>query len=147
MMAIMAFFIPAGIDSIAGWLAGQRYLGASRNNWVAVLLLAGAAICLVKLWGLADSGKGGYIEAAKWLKANTAGSDVIAAPDRRIAFYAERKWMPSGEEIVPVGADYVVRTWNGTKSQGSNDRIAPAFTFSGRKKGQTSIAIYRTGQQ
>ena len=52
--------------------------------------------------------KQGYKEAANWLRENTAPADIIAAPDRRIAFYAERKGLRYDKKV-PKQAKYVVR--------------------------------------
>ena len=51
--------------------------------------------------------KRSYREAAKWLNQNTASSEVIAVPDRRIAFYAERKGLVYDKNI-PMELKYVV---------------------------------------
>jgi len=44
-----------------------------------------------KLLRLSGEDKQGYRTAAAWLRENTAQEDLIASPDNRITFYAERK--------------------------------------------------------
>lgn len=56
-----------------------------------------------------DSGsdKRGYRTAAAWLRENTAREDLIAVPDSRISFHAERKGLIyDAEPTTP--AEYVV---------------------------------------
>jgi len=51
--------------------------------------------------------KQGYRDAAEWLSKNTAATDIIAVPDKRISFYAERKGLIYDKKI-PKGVKYVV---------------------------------------
>ena len=51
--------------------------------------------------------KRGYRTAAAWLKENTAQKDLIASPDSRITFYAERKGFIYDTKP-PTRAKYVV---------------------------------------
>jgi hypothetical protein len=52
--------------------------------------------------------KKGYLDAAKWLRTNTAPNDRIALQDRRIAFYAMRKGLGYSKKV-PKRAKYIVR--------------------------------------
>jgi hypothetical protein len=101
MIVFTAFYIPTGLLIIAGWISGINIIGnenkqKNMQKWFFILLAAGMLICFVKLSGLIGVERKGYREAAKWLKENTAPADVIAVPDLRISFYAERKGVLNG---------------------------------------------------
>ena len=90
------FYVPIGLQVSADWLANR--LSKSRpasgkdcRLWFLILLITGTVICLPKLLSRPGSDKPGYRTAAAWLKENTTPDDLIASPDRRITFYAERK--------------------------------------------------------
>ena len=93
------FYIPVGLQIIGNWLnkkpsPSKQKADISKDNrlsWFAVLFLIGIGICLPKLLRPIGREKHGYREVAKWLKQNTGLEDVIAVPDKRIIFYAERK--------------------------------------------------------
>ena len=90
------FYVPIGLEVSAGWLANRfcKSRPASDQDhrlWFFILLITGTAICLPKLLNRPGSDKPGYRAAAAWLKENTTRDDLIAVPDRRITFYAERK--------------------------------------------------------
>lgn len=140
MMLAAVFFVPVGIEAVAAWCSGKGGVSV-RQVWGAGLLIAGVAICLVRLWGLADTGKRGYIEAAMWLRDNTVKDDVVAAPDKRIAFYAERRWRPCSNDAGNVSADYVVRT--GAGLQAGEEAGQPLFRFDGRLRSELSVMIYK----
>jgi hypothetical protein len=98
------FYVPIGLEVLAGWLAdrfspardGLRHKsrpasGKDRRTWFLILLIIGTIICLPKLLSRPGTDKPGYRAAAAWLKENTTKDDLIASPDNRITFYAERK--------------------------------------------------------
>lgn len=96
MIVFTVFYIPTGLLIIADWISGINKTGnenkqKNTQKWFFILLAAGMLICFVKLSGFTGVERKGYREAAKWLKENTEPSDIIAVPDVRIAFYAERK--------------------------------------------------------
>jgi hypothetical protein len=64
-------------------------------------------ICMPKLLMPPGSDKAGYRAAAAWLKENTAAEDLIAVPDSRITFYAERTGLIYDTKP-PTRAKYVV---------------------------------------
>jgi hypothetical protein len=128
LVALTIFYVPIGLQVSADWLA-NRFSPASpirdasrqdglrhksrpasdqdRRRWFFILLIIGTAICLPKLLSRLGSDKPGYRTAAEWLKENTAPDDLIAVPDRRITFYAERKALLY-ETDSPGKTDYVV---------------------------------------
>ncbi|MBU1260788.1 MAG: glycosyltransferase family 39 protein [Planctomycetes bacterium] len=117
LVAFTAFYIPIGIEIIAGWINrsnSKRNLSEQkgRQNWFLILLIIGIVICLPKLLTPIRSDKQSYRQAAKWLMDNTAPTDIIAVPDMRIVFYAERKGLKYDENI-PEQADYIVRIVKG----------------------------------
>jgi hypothetical protein len=73
-------------------------------------MIVGFCICAAKLVMISPLRweKQGYKDAAEWLRKNTAPTDIIAVPDKRIAFYAERKGLEYSEQI-PEQVDYIVR--------------------------------------
>jgi len=84
-----------------------------RQRWFYILLFIGIAICLPKLFKLTGTQKYGYRDAARWLNKNTAPSDVIAVPDKRITFYAERNGIEYSEKKkTSTPADYYVSIIN-----------------------------------
>ena len=70
-------------------------------------MITGTAICLPKLLSRPGSDKQGYRTAAAWLRENTDREDLIASPDSRITFYAERKGLIYDAEPT-TQAEYVV---------------------------------------
>jgi hypothetical protein len=124
LVAFTAFYIPIGIEIIAGWIserASREKLimekdrpfdsAQDRQRWFYILLIIGIAICLPKLFKFTGTPRYGYREAAMWLNKNTASTDIIAVPDMRIVFYAERKGLEclkNGEQV-PEQVNYIVR--------------------------------------
>jgi len=113
LVAFTAFYIPVGLQATARWLSmriskGALAAGENIQCWFFILLAVGFIICLPKLVRPIREDKRCYREAAEWLNKNTAPTDIIAIPDKRIAFYAERKGLAYSEQI-PERADYIVR--------------------------------------
>jgi len=112
LVAFTIFYVPIGLEVSAGWLANRfsKSTPASdqdRRLWFFILLITGTAICMPKLLRHPGSDKQGYRTAAAWLRENTAQEDLIASPDSRITFYAERKGLIYDTKP-PTGAKYVV---------------------------------------
>lgn len=96
LIVFMIFYVPIGLEVSADWLANRfcKSRPASIRDcrlWFFILLIIGTIICLPKLLSRPGSDRSVYRDAAAWLKENTARDDLIAAPDSRITFYAERK--------------------------------------------------------
>ena len=114
LVAFSVFYIPGGLRIIACWLSerlSKKIVIAQkeRQRWFLILLIIGVVICLPKLLRPMRIDKQGYKDTAEWLSENTAREDIIAVPDNRIAFYAERKWVEYWNDDVPAHAKYVVR--------------------------------------
>ena len=115
MVVFTVFYVAVGLQLMAYWLSrrmsknnliAHRY----RRRWFFVLAAVGLSVCIAKFVRITPIRleKQGYKEAAEWLKENTDLKDIIAVPDRRIAFYAERKGLIYGKNI-PEQAKYVVK--------------------------------------
>jgi 4-amino-4-deoxy-L-arabinose transferase-like glycosyltransferase len=101
MIIFTAFYIPTGLLIIADWISrinvtGNENIQKNTQKWFFILLTVGILICTAKLPRLANVEMKSYRETAKWLKENTAPAAVIAVPDLRISFYAERKGVLNG---------------------------------------------------
>ncbi len=106
------FYVPIGLEVSAGWLANRfskrrPVSDQDRRRWFFILLITGTAICMPKLLSRPGSDKQGYRTAAAWLKENTDQEDLIASPDSRITFYAERKGLIYDAEPI-TQTEYVV---------------------------------------
>jgi hypothetical protein len=123
MIALTIFYLPMGLDvmtrvlnsiyTFRGRLAG---FGVERRPpWFYLLLLGGLVLCTPKLIRTPlRADKAGYRAAAEWLVANTPADAVIADPDRRICFYADRpgllyercpNWRKADFVVVIAGRD------------------------------------------
>jgi hypothetical protein len=107
------FYVPIGLQIFAEWLSNRFSKGCLENNpkpqlWYFILAAVGVTICLPKLVRPLRIEKKGYRDVARWLKENTAEEDLIAVPDRRIGFYAERDISASENENASEGIDYIV---------------------------------------
>ena len=98
-MVFTVFYIPTGLKIIAEWLNGKKsqakqkaVIGEDKRlTWFGVLMVIGIGICLPKLFRPVGADKPAYIETCQWLRDNTNPDDVIAAADRRLYFYSDRK--------------------------------------------------------
>jgi len=114
------FYIPVGLRTMGNWLESKFPMNKQANDvskretfsWFLVLLLVGICICIPKLFRPIRIEKQGYKDASKWLRENTAPKDMIAIPDSRIAFYAERKGLKYFKKV-PKQAKYAVRIIEG----------------------------------
>jgi len=109
------FYVPVGLHTIGDWLNKKQShleqksdLKGGHLSWFVILFLIGIGICMPKLLRPVRIEKQGYRDAAKWLRGNTAPTDIIAVSDRRLYFYAERKGVICDEEF-PKVAGYFVR--------------------------------------
>ena len=107
------FYVSIGLQISADWLSSRFSKGWLGNNprpqlWFFILVAVGVAICLPKLIRPLRIEKQGYRDAVKWLKENTTQEDLIAVPDSRIGFYAERDISVSKSKNAFEGVDYIV---------------------------------------
>lgn len=85
--ALACFFIPAGIE----WIAG-RLFGKQQAKGYYALIMIGLVVCMPKLLKPLGQDKQPYLEVSRWLKEHTPPTAVLCSFDTRIPFYAERPY-------------------------------------------------------
>lgn len=106
LVASVIFYIPVGFCIIACWLSKKPFKSnwateEDIRRWFFILIAIGLSICAVKLIRITPLRweRQGYRDAAEWLNKNTTPADIIAVPDKRIAFYAERQGLEYDKKI------------------------------------------------
>jgi hypothetical protein len=90
--AMTVFFVPPGLDAAAGLLCRRKTGRADtrqKNTVFWIMFAVGLIVCVPKL-AKPTSSEIGFRKAADFLRQHTPKDAVLAVPDRRIAFYAER---------------------------------------------------------
>lgn len=124
LVALTIFYVPVGLDLLAQGLSSvyrfrtqPAMAGAARRSpWFYLLVIGSIALCTPKLMTPLRSDKVGYRAASEWLREHTGVGAVVAVPDPRVAFYAERRGLRYGQ-YPDWKADYVVRIDEGHQSQ------------------------------
>lgn len=151
MIALTILYVPAGLALMARWLSRlwsprrrQEASGAERESpWFYILALVGIGICMPKLLTSARADKIGYRAAAVWLRENTQADDVIAVPDSRISFYADRRGLLYREHPDSRKVDYVVRIADKNQTQAPDD-WRQEYSVSVHRKASKTLTIYKT---
>ena len=122
LVVFTVFYIPVGLRILVRWLSKRSPKNdvdarIKRCHWFFVLAAIGFSVCMAKFVRITPLRweKQGYLDVAKWLKENTAGTDIIAVPDRRMIFYAERKGVLFTGGRIPGSCKYAIRQF---QSQG-----------------------------
>ena len=152
LVVFTVFYIPVGLQILAGWLSksiSKNGLAVQNDirRWFFLLMLVGIGICVAKFIRITPLRweKKGYRSVSEWLKENTKPSHIIAVPDRRLYFYAERKGLVY-DKTVPEKAHYVARIVK-------DENEKPEFAIKVRKitsvwvdnrKKKKRIVIYKT---
>jgi len=150
-VALTVLYVPVGLERIAQWLSRRALSGDGQSNlpdrrrvaWFRVLAILGIVICLPKLLTPLSADKDSYVKAIEWLRDNTQAEDVIAVPDGRLTFYAERPGPVYRGAVDPRRADYVVRIAaqdaGDSPSDWSQEYSVPVHDRRGR-----TLTIYKT---
>jgi len=121
MLIITALFIPIGFEKIMVWLSGKRFQKELLFKNTVIITLMGLAICSVRLFRPIHWDKGLYIEAANWIKENTAAGEEISSFDSRIAFYADRKCSLNGSyQVIKLKSSDISKIDNAVKTFSSS---------------------------
>ena len=111
--AFTVFFVPAGLQVLGREIDKIVCKNAPSEErtqrWFFVLLIIGTAVCIPKLFTPIRIEKKGYRTAIEWLKKNTPEDSVIAVPDPRICFYAERKMLLVKGRLMSPEVNYTVK--------------------------------------
>ena len=113
LIVMTTFYIPLGLRTISARLQKDQPAHAAsaetRSSLLfCALLFVGLAICVPKLLRPLHADKKYIKLAAQWLSRNTCQDDLIQAPDPRIAFFAQRPWIPETHAL-KTKPEYVVR--------------------------------------
>jgi len=145
------FYIPVGLQIWGDWWARRLAtdpLRAGRHPqlWFFILLAVGIAICLPKLFTPLRTEKQGYRTASEWLTENTPEEALIAVPDFRISFYAQRNGFFYDGKDIPEQPQYAVIIAD-TEDEKFNLPRPAEKKYSGwvdqRKKQGKKIVIYK----
>jgi hypothetical protein len=118
------FYASAGIRAMGAWLQGTLSKEAAKPSkaktkgmtWFLVLLAVGISVCVPKLFTPIRTARKSFRDVAQWLAANTDTKDIIAVPDIRISFYAQRKGLICKAGQVPKKAHYIVKEFEDSKA-------------------------------
>lgn len=152
LLIIPILYVPVGLQELAIWfqkrfsrkVESSTAINRNERFWVLVLLLIGVSICVPKLLRPIRIKKQGYRAAAQWLKANTDSTAIVAVPDKRISFYAERKGLVYENGNIPKKAEYIVKI-----SKKGNDKTVSTkpfgkikYEYVDKTKRGTNVIIY-----
>jgi hypothetical protein len=154
MLALTAFYIPAGVEILARGLnrlcplSRPRGLppGLHQPSWFYLLLAVGITICLPKLLLPSHGNKTGYRAAAEWIRQNTPADAVLAVPDTRLSFYAQRLGLPYVQYPNAGRADYVVVIDGGEEVQVAA-QWRPVYSVRTDRRTKKTLTIYSTGRK
>jgi 4-amino-4-deoxy-L-arabinose transferase-like glycosyltransferase len=148
MVAIMIFYVPQGLQVISNWLYEKfpekiKQTSTNGNQRLFVILfIIGISICIPKLLTPLHYDKKCYKAAAQWIAQNTDKTAVIAVPDIRISFYAQRRGINYEGKPVPENTQYIVRKFD-TPKHGTVEKAAlnetAVFSCSDKK---SKITVY-----
>jgi 4-amino-4-deoxy-L-arabinose transferase-like glycosyltransferase len=147
------FYVPPGLEVLAFWIE-SRFGRSSKQPvpaegglrfWFLILMVTGICVCIPKLLRPIRAPKKAYREAADWVRANTETYDMIAVPDKRIAFYAERKGLIYDNGKIPQNAVYVVKIFGRKDDPALSPQEAGKveYKYVDEKNGKTRAVIYR----
>lgn len=150
LVAFTVFYIPLGFHIIACWISkhSKRCPAAEENirRWFFILMMVGFGICAAKFVRITPLRweRQGYRDAAEWLNKNTAPAAIIAVPDNRIAFYAERQGLEYSKRI-PERVDYIVRIVKSgdEKLRFGKDTNEKYVTWADKRKKDEKLVIYK----
>jgi hypothetical protein len=153
LVALAVFHIPRGAEIMARWLKvfldlifRRRISRAVPDGlWFYLLMVLGIGpLCLPKLLKPMRADKRSYRAVAQWLRDNTKAEDVIAVPDVRISFYAERRGLPYEGHADPRKADYVVALVAGNSREPVPSGWREEHSLTADKRRKTRFIIYKT---
>jgi 4-amino-4-deoxy-L-arabinose transferase-like glycosyltransferase len=148
LVVFLVLYIPEGLEIMARWFEEKFRRGKTEQHpqrIFYILLAIGVAVCMPKLLRPPGADKMGYRAAAKWLMENTGADDVIAVPDLRISFYAEREGLKYVEEI-PEGVEYLVMIVKNQDQGEDSDKFGReiySVSVNNRKKNGKTLLIYQ----
>jgi 4-amino-4-deoxy-L-arabinose transferase-like glycosyltransferase len=135
---LFVFYCPVGLKVI-----GEKIIFKFKPAfWFYILLAIGILICLPKLLESKRKDQAGFLDAAGWLAGNTKPSDLIAVPDERITFYAQRKGFLAWEQKDLNGADFAVAEVGAKDTAPDWGNEMARFRVDPAKKG-SELIIYR----
>ncbi|MFB0524159.1 MAG: hypothetical protein ACETVZ_01375 [Phycisphaerae bacterium] len=143
------FFVPIGLQVFGNWLRAMFSKSRLESNqdshlWFFILVIAGLAICTPKLLTPIRSKKHSYREAAQWLTRHTEEKDIIAVPDTRISFYAQRKGLNWTAGQIPEQARYGVRIFEEDNQPTVSGQLGKVeYRYVDKKNEKVSVVIYR----
>lgn len=144
------FCLPVGLQVFADCLSGFTVkLRLCKKQypqiWFFILTATGMVICLPKLFTSTRADKQSYLVAAQWLAEYTDEKAIVAVPDTRISFYAQRQGLLWRDGKIPEQAQYIVSILK----KGIDETILPEhlgtieYKYTGTKNDKTSVTIYR----
>ena len=143
------FFVPIGLQVFGNWLRAVFCKSRLESNqdshlWFFILVIAGLAICTPKLLTPIRTKKHSYREAARWLTKHTEEKDIIAVPDTRISFYAQRKGLNWTAGQIPEQARYGVRIFEEDNKPTVPGQLGKVeYRYVDKKNEKVSVVIYR----
>jgi hypothetical protein len=147
LVVFLIYYVPVGLEILANWFRNSlfRAIDVDPKRWFFVLLAVGLISCLPKIVRPMHIDKQGYRDAAKWLRENTKEEALIAVPDIRITFYAERKILMIYDGHVPEQADYVVGIVGNKNEKPEFDKNAKEeySTWVDEHKKDKKLIVYR----
>ena len=153
LLIIPILYIPLGLQELAIWcqklfsrkVESSTMINRNERFWFLVLVIIGVSICTPKLFRPIRTEKQGDRAAAQWLKANTDSDAIVAVPDKRISFYAQRKELVHENENIPEKAEYIVKMFKKQKDEHSleNPLGKLEYEFVNKRRKSINISIYK----
>ncbi|MFQ6035021.1 MAG: glycosyltransferase family 39 protein [Sedimentisphaerales bacterium] len=143
------FFVPIGLQIFGNWLRAMFCKSRLESNqdshlWFSTLVIAGLAICTPKLLTPIRAEKHSYREAARWFANHTDQKDIIAVPDARISFYAQREGLNWTAGQIPEQAQYAVRIFEEDNQPTVPEQLGKVeYKYVDKKNERVSLVIYR----
>lgn len=156
LVAYTIFQVPAGvricgrrIAQFCAWLGPRAGLlgKTSRRFWRRTYLAGGIMALLPGLMAPIRAGKRSYVEAAGWIRANSAAQDVIVTLEPRIATYAERPFLVGFREPYFARARYVVQVVNRGGKLLPYSQLSPVKSWPIRKGGKVVVYTINRGDR
>lgn len=154
LLIIPILYVPVGLQELAIWcqkrfsrkVESSAAINRNKRFWFLVLLVIGISICTPKLLRPIRTEKQGYRATAQWLKANTDIAAIVAVPDKRISFYAERGELVYENEKIPEKAEYVVKVSKKQKDEPTlvNPLGKLEYEYINKIKRGANVTIYRS---